>query len=62
MNAYEESAYYFCYRDCNLCDGYGWMLKNPPTGCLCYQQPEKEEKEDKYIPKMGKKEVQYEKT
>lgn len=33
MNAYEESAYYFCYEDCKLCDGYGWM-DNPPNGCI----------------------------
>lgn len=34
MNAYEESAYYSCGCDCNLCDGYGWLEKNPPVGCI----------------------------
>lgn len=49
MNVYDESAYYYCYCNCNLCDGYGWMGSNPPVGCLVdqHQQPEKKETQDK---------------
>ena len=30
----DDYTYYYCYRDCNLCDGYDWMGPNPPEGCL----------------------------
>jgi hypothetical protein len=29
----DDFSYYYCYRDCNLCDGYGY-LGNAPEGCL----------------------------
>lgn len=38
MNYGEESFYYYCHRNCNLCEGYDWMGIDHPDGCLVYKE------------------------
>ena len=47
MDAYQESAYYYCWEMfCPVkgCDGYRWMDPNPPEGCLAVQPQKENEK------------------
>lgn len=43
MNQCEESYYYYCWYNCGLCDGYGWLDPEPPNGCLVFQDTEKDD-------------------
>lgn len=34
----DESTYYHCHEDCNLCDGYCYLNDTVPEGCLVVEK------------------------